>query len=252
MRWPRIIPVLLLNKGGLYKTLKFKEPVYVGDPLNAVKIFNEKEVDEITVLDIHASSEGRKPDLEYLSMIASECFMPLSYGGGINSIDDIKSVTKTGIEKIVINTAAIENPQFIQQAAGIFGSTTIVVSIDVKKNWLGKYEVYNKNKRKIFTTDPLKMAEEMNKCGAGELLLNAVDRDGTMLGYDRELIRKISSSVDIPVVACGGAGNLQHLKEAYQSGASAMAAGSLFVFRGTRQSVLINYPSQKEIKELFR
>lgn len=251
MRLPRIIPVLLLHNGGLYKTLKFKQPVYVGDPLNAVKIFNEKEVDELILLDIHATPEGRKPPLEYLATIASECFMPLSYGGGINSINGINEVIKTGIEKVVINTAAIENPQFVTEAAGKYGSTTIVVSLDVKKNLFGKYEVYNKNKRKIFSTDPVKMVVELNRCGAGELMLNSVDKDGTMSGYDNDLIKKISAEIDIPVVACGGAGTITHLKEAFDNGASAMAAGSMFVFKGTRNSVLINYPSQQEIKSLF-
>lgn len=251
MRLPRIIPVLLLHNGGLYKTIKFKQPVYVGDPLNAVKIFNEKEVDELILLDIHATPEGRKPPLEYLATIASECFMPLSYGGGINSINGINEVIKTGIEKVVINTAAIENPQFVSEAAEKYGSTTIVVSLDVKKNLFGKYQVYNKNKRKIFSSDPVKMAVELNRSGAGELMLNSVDKDGTMTGYDNDLIKKISAEVDIPVVACGGAGTIAHLKEAYDHGASAMAAGSMFVFKGTRQSVLINYPSKHEIKSLF-
>jgi len=251
MRLPRIIPVLLLHNGGLYKTLRFKQPVYVGDPLNAVKIFNEKEVDELILLDIHATPEGRKPALEYLADIASECFMPLSYGGGINSINGINEVIKTGIEKVVVNTAAIENPQFVREAADKYGSTTIVVSIDIKKTLFGKYEVFNKNKRKIFSSDPVKTAVEMNRCGGGEIMLNSVDKDGTMSGYDNQLIKMISSEVDIPVIACGGAGNISHLKEAYIYGASAMAAGSMFVFKGTRQSVLINYPSQQEIKTLF-
>lgn len=251
MRLPRIIPVLLMHNGGLYKTLKFKQPVYVGDPLNALKIFNDKEVDELMLLDIHATSEERDPDLNYLATIASECFMPVSYGGGINSLKMINDVIKTGIEKIVLNTVAIENPAFVLESTEKYGSTTIVVSIDVKKTIFGKYEVYNKNKRKLFSTDPVKMAVEMNRNGAGEIVLNSVDKDGTMAGYEIELIKKISSEVDIPVIACGGAGTIQHLKEAFENGASAMAAGSLFIFKGSRQSVLINYPTQQEIKKLF-
>jgi imidazole glycerol-phosphate synthase subunit HisF len=252
MRVPRVIPVLLLKNAGLVKTVRFKNSIYVGDPLNAVKIFNEKEVDELVFLDITATSEGKKPPIKLLAEVASECFMPLCYGGAIKSIAEIKEITAVGVEKISINSHAVEAPHFIREAADIFGSSTIVVSIDVKKNFFGKYEVYIHGGKKNTKLDPLKFAMEMNKLGAGELLLNSIDRDGIMNGFDIELIKKISKEVDIPVIACGGAGVLTDLAEAVkEGGASAVAAGSMFVFHGKHKAVLINYPSQRELKELF-
>lgn len=251
MRIPRVIPVLLLDKGGIYKTVKFKKPVYIGDPLNAVKIFNDKEVDELIFLDIHASANHNEPDFDYLASIASECFMPFCYGGAISNTEQIKKLIFSGIEKVAINNTALTNPLFIKQAADKFGSSTIVVSIDVSKNLFGKYQIHNRNKVKTTFSDPIQMAEQMNKLGAGELLINSVDRDGMMNGFDTELIKRISSSVDIPVVACGGAGNLSHFKPAIDSGASAIAAGSMFVFHGVHKAVLINYPSQAELQKCF-
>lgn len=251
-RLPRIIPVLLLDNKGLYKTVKFKDPKYVGDPLNAVKIFNEKEVDELIFLDINASVQGRKPNLDYLANIASECFMPLCYGGGIRSIVDIKQVIGTGIEKVSLNSIAIENPAFIREAADTFGSSTVCVSIDVKKNFWGKYEVFTKGKTKPAISDPVAFAVEMNRRGAGEILLNSVDRDGTMEGFDTEIIKRVASEVDIPVIACGGAGNVADLHAAYAQGkASAMAAGSMFVFHGKHRAILISYPDQETLKKTF-
>lgn len=252
MRIPRVIPVLLLNKGGIYKTVKFKNPVYIGDPLNAVKIFNDKEVDELIFLDINASGEKREPDYDYLASIAGECFMPLCYGGAISSIAQIKKLIFSGIEKVSINSFALSNPEFIREAADKFGSSTIVVSIDVTKNLFGKYQIHNKNKVKTKFSNPIEMAEEMNKLGAGEILISSVDRDGMMNGFDTEIIKRISSAVDIPVVACGGAGNLTHFKSAIDSGASAIAAGSMFVFHGVHKAVLINYPTQTELQNSFK
>ena len=251
MRIPRVIPVLLLSKQGLYKTVKFKNPVYIGDPLNAVKIFNEKEVDELIFLDIDASVKGKEPDYGYLSNIASECFMPLCYGGGITKTDQIKKLIFSGIEKVAINAAALNQPSLIREASGRFGSSTIVVSIDVTRNIFGKSVIYNKNKVKTPFTDPVAMAVEMNKMGAGEILINSVDRDGVMGGFDTGLIQKIASAVDIPVIACGGAGVVSHFKEAVQAGASAVAAGSMFVFHGVHKAVLINYPSQSDLKNIL-
>lgn len=249
---PRVIPVLLLKNSGLVKTVQFKNPVYIGDPINAVKIFNDKEVDELIFLDITAGPVNKTPPFRLLADIASECFMPLCYGGGINSIDEIREVLNLGIEKVSINTFAAKNPGFIREASEKFGSSTIVVSIDVKKNFFGKYEVYS-NSGKINTKmDPVKFAVEMNKYGAGELLLNSIDCDGIMNGYDVELLKKVTGEVDIPVVACGGAGNLQHFKSAIQQGgASAVAAGSMFVFHGPRKGILISYPSQQNIADVF-
>jgi cyclase len=248
----RVIPCLLLKNNGLVKTVKFSNEKYIGDPINAVRIFNDKEVDELTFLDISASLEKRKPNLKMLNEIASECFMPLSYGGGITSIDDIKNVLNQGVEKVVINSFASENPDFIKMASDINGSSTIVVSIDVKRNLFGKYVVYShsgKNKTKF---EAVEYAIKMENMGAGEILLNSIDRDGTMSGYDVDLIKSITSAVGVPVIACGGAGNLNHFREAVSDGgASAVAAGSMFVFHGPHRAVLISYPSRKELEETF-
>jgi cyclase len=245
----RIIPVLLLKNAGLVKTVKFKDPRYVGDPINAVKIFNDKEVDELVFLDITATAENRQPPLEFLEKIAGECFMPLCYGGGIRSLETIKDILKVGVEKVAVNSIAAEDPSFIRKAADRFGSSTIAVSMDVKKNLWGKYEVHTRGKKNNTSSDPLKFAAEMDKMGAGELLLNVVDRDGMMQGYDTDLLKKITSEVSMPVIACGGAGNLQHMRQAVEAGASAVAAGSMFVFTGPHRAVLINYPSQADIKK---
>jgi cyclase len=241
-----------LDKGGIYKTVKFKNPVYIGDPLNAVKIFNDKEVDELIFLDINASGQKREPDYDYLASIAGECFMPLCYGGAVSDIAQIKKLIFSGIEKVAINSHALSNPEFVREASNKFGSSTIVISIDVTKNIFGKYQVYNKNKVKTKFSDPIQMAEEMNKLGAGEILVNSVDRDGMMKGFDTEMIKRISSAVDIPVVACGGGGNITHFKPVIDAGASAIAAGSMFVFHGVHKAVLINYPSQNELKNCFK
>lgn len=251
-RLPRIIPVLLLDKSGLYKTMKFKDPKYIGDPLNAVKIFNDKEVDELIFLDIHASVENRKPDFNYLAQITSECFMPLCYGGGITSVEEIKKLISIGIEKVSLNSIALQNPSFIRKSADEFGSSTIVVSIDVKKSFWGKYEIFNRGKFKFSFTDPEQFAVEMNKSGAGEILINSLDKDGTQTGMDFDLIKKIASAVDIPVIACGGAADTKDFYKAIvESNASAVAAGSMFVFHGKHRAVLISYPDQQELRNTF-
>lgn len=253
MKIPRVIPVLLLKNAGLVKTIRFKNPTYVGDPLNAVKIFNEKEVDELIFLDITATPENKKPPLKFLAEVAGECFMPLCYGGGVSSIEEIKQITKVGVEKVCINTAAVKNPQFIAEAADRFGSSTVVVSLDIKKNFLGKYQVYINGGRENSGKDPVRTAVLMAQKGAGELMINSIERDGTMKGYDLELIKKISSEIDIPVIACGGAGKTEDFRLAVkEGGASAVAAGSMFVFHGKHRAVLINYPGQKELKKTFQ
>ena len=243
---PRVIPCLLLKNEGLVKTVKFKDPKYLGDPINIVRIFNDKEVDELIFLDITATVENRKPNFELLGKITSECFMPLGYGGGIREMDDVKKLLAMGVEKIVLNTSAVENPSLIRAAADYAGSQAVVISMDVKKTLLGKYEVYTRGGKKGTGLDPVKFAIEMEKQGAGELFVNSIDRDGMMQGYDLELVRRVAESVTVPVVACGGAGNIQHLAEAIQAGASAAAAGSMFVFQGPRRGVLINYPERSE------
>lgn len=249
----RVIPVLLLRNKGLVKTVEFKEGKYIGDPINAVKIFNEKEVDELVFLDIMASKEQREPNFEVISDIATECFMPFGYGGGIRSIEHIKKLFSLGVEKAIINSYAIENPSFIKEASDFFGSQSIVVSIDVKKSLMGKYKVYDSSKNKLTDLDPVEFSIKMESSGCGEIFLNSVDRDGTMKGYGIELIRKVTDKVNIPVIACGGAGKLEDLRDAVKQGnASAVAAGSLFVFQGKHRAVLINYPTQKELEKIFK
>jgi cyclase len=246
----RTIPCLLLKDKGLVKTIKFKNPKYIGDPINAVKIFNDKEVDELIFLDITATIEKRNPQFDLIKDIARECFMPFAYGGGIRNIDDARKMLKLGAEKIVINTYALENPEFIKKASAIFGSQSVVVSIDVKKNWLGKPLIYSHSGTKNTNIDPLEFVRKVEKKGAGELFINSIDKDGTMHGYDLNLIKNISETVDIPVIVCGGAGKLPDFRDAIEmGGASAVAAGSMFVFHGPHRAVLINYPSQEEIKK---
>jgi len=245
----RVIPCLLLKNEGLVKTVKFKNPKYVGDPINAVKIFNDKEVDELIFLDITATIEHRKPPFKLISEIATECFMPFCYGGGITSVEDIAELFKLGVEKIAINSQAVENPSLIKEAAARFGNQSIVVSIDVKKNMFGKYRVFTHGGRRATKLDPVDFAVRMQEIGAGELFLNSIDRDGTREGYDLELIGKVSESVNIPIIACGGAGSLDDFADAIKrGGASAVSAGSMFVFQGQYRAVLITYPSLKELE----
>ena len=249
---PRVIPALLLKGLGLVKTVKFKDPKYLGDPINIVKIFNDKEVDELIFLDITATNENRRPPFETLSTITSECFMPLGYGGGIRSMNDVKTLLSLGIEKVILNTIAVEAPEFVTEISDYAGNQAVVVSMDIKKGFLGKYEVVTHSGKTKTSLDPVQHALEMEKRGAGELFVNAIDRDGTMLGYDLDLIRRVADAVNIPVVACGGAGNIQHLAEAIQQGgASAAAAGSMFVFQGPLRGVLISYPSQEELRRVM-
>lgn len=244
---PRIIPCLLLKKQGLVKTTKFASPNYLGDPINAVRIFNEKEVDELCILDIEASKEERGPDFDYLIKIAAEAFMPLSYGGGISSIEEIKHIFHIGFEKVILNTAFIENPDLIREAAEYAGSQSIVVSIDAKKSFLKGYCSYIKDGTKKINKEPELLAGVAEDLGAGEILLNSIDRDGTMQGYDLELIRKVAKKVTVPVTACGGASGIDDIKNVLaEGGAHAAAAGSMFVYYGKKKAVLINTPSEKD------
>ena len=248
---PRVMPVLLFREGGLYKTTRFKNPVYVGDPINAVKIFNEKEVDELVFVDITATAEKRRPNFERIREIASECFMPLCYGGGVRSVNDIKEVIGCGVEKVAINSYAVENPEFVSEAASELASSTIVVSVDVKRDFFGKHHVYTHGGTRRAQWHPVEFAMLMEKMGAGELLLTSIDRDGTQKGYDLELIKLVADAVTIPVIACGGAGQVSHFSEALDAHASAVAAGSMFVFHGRHRAVLISFPSQAELKQAF-
>lgn len=254
MLLPRIFPTILLNGTGAIKTINFDAPKYIGDPINTARIFNANEVDELALLDINASAEKRTISLDIISQISDECFMPLTVGGGINSISGIRNAINAGAEKIAVNSYAVQNPMFVRQAADEFGSSTIVVSLDARKIGEKGHEVFIMNGKVPTKLSPARLAETMQEMGAGEIIINSIDRDGTMAGYDLELIEAVSRSVDIPIIACGGAGNLDHMRSAiYEGGASAATAGSMFVYQGRKRAVLINFPTRKEIEEaLFR
>lgn len=247
----RVMPCLLLKHEALVKTIKFKDPKYIGDPINTVKIYNEMEVDELIFLDISATIENKKPSFEIISRIASECFMPFAYGGGVRDLNDIKQIFNLGAEKVVINSYAVENPSFVKEASDLFGRQSIVISIDVKKNNVGEYEVYTHSGKISTKLDPVKFAVNMEQMGAGEIFLNSIDRDGTMEGYDLELIKNVSGAIGIPLVACGGAGKIEDIGKAVTAGASAAAAGSIFVYQSKNRAVLINYPTQEELQEIL-
>lgn len=250
MHKTRVIPALLLRSQGLVKTVKFKDPKYVGDPINAVRIFNEKEVDELVFLDIGATPEGRGPDFELLSDIASEAFMPMGYGGGVTTLEQVRRIFELGFEKVIINSAAYKNPGLISEAAGIFGSQSIVGCVDVRKTLLGRYELFSASARVKETVGLTEHLAALTRSGVGEILVNTIDRDGTMGGYDLKLLSEVTGTVTVPVIACGGAGNVDHFVQAVQDGhASAVAAGSLFVFMGPHRAVLINYPERKLLAE---
>ena len=244
----RVIPCLLLSDSGLVKTVKFATPTYVGDPINAVRIYNDKEVDELVLLDISATRANREPPFEMVREIAAECFMPLTYGGGVRSIEQMDRLFSSGVEKVCLNTEVIRTPQLVEKAALRFGTQSVMVSIDVRKNWLGRYRVWSDGGRRDSGLDPVEHAKRMVDLGAGEILVQSIDRDGTMAGYDLDLVRQITSNVSVPVVACGGAGKLEDLsKVVHDAGAAAAAAGSLFVFHGKHRAVLISYPTQREL-----
>lgn len=239
----RVIPCLLVRGNGLVKTRKFKEPVYVGDPINAIRIFSDKEVDEIVVLDIDASREGREPNYALIEEMAGEAFMPMAYGGGVRNIEQVRRLIRSGIEKVVINTAATESPEVLREAADMFGSQAVVAAVDVKKTLLGGYRVVVKSATVNIKASLDEHIQNLVAAGAGEIFLNNVDRDGMMGGYDLQLISSVTQKVNVPVVACGGAGTIKHLSQAVtEGGASAVAAGSMFVFHGKHRAVLINYP----------
>lgn len=247
----RIIPTLLLSGGKLVKTVCFDKPKYVGDPINAVKIFNEKEVDELIVLDIEASKRGSEPSYALLSDLASECFMPVCYGGGVTSVEQARRIVQLGIEKVAVNAAAISNLGLITALSDVLGSQSVVAGIDVKTDWLGRYRVYDASSRKLTGNAPDGYAAELARAGAGEIFLNSVDRDGSREGFDLNLVSKVSQAVSIPVIACGGAGRIEDFVGAAGAGASAMAAGSMFVFQGRHRAVLISYPPYKELERLL-
>lgn len=250
---PRVIPVLLLKNLGLVKSTKFDKHRYIGDPINAVKIFNDKKADELVFLDINASKENRLISLDFVHRVGDEANMPFAVGGGIKTIKDIRNILENGAEKVVLNTSAFENREFIKQAVDAFGSSTIVVCLDVKKNFFGKKQLVYKQGSKKAKEDPVEFAQMMEEFGAGEIIIQSVDRDGTYEGYDIELIKMISKSVTIPVVALGGAADYHDFSVVVNEGfASAVAAGSIFVYHGPRRAVLISFPTKDEMVEIFK
>ena len=250
---PRIIPVLLLKNQGLVKSVAFKNYRYIGDPINAVKIFNDLKADELVFLDILASKERRTISLDFIKNVGEEANMPFSAGGGITTLEQIQAIIAAGAEKVVINTKAALDPDFIRSASKTFGSSTIVVCIDVKKKFLGKEQTWILGGSRQASADPVGFAMQMEERGAGEIIIQSIERDGKMQGYDIALIRKISEAVKIPVIALGGAGNIQHLKQAYSDAyANGLAAGSMFVYHGSRNGILINYPEKAEIETITR
>jgi cyclase len=244
----RIIPALLLRNESLVKTARFGKFTYVGDPCNTVRIFNELEVDELLFLDITATREGRSPNLKVLADIANECFMPLGYGGGIRSLENAKAVFDIGFEKIIINSAAIENPELVTQIAKVYGSQAVIVSIDVKKNFWGRGIVWGESGRHRTQLEPVAWSKEMESRGAGEIFLTSIDREGTWQGFDVDLVRGVSASVGIPVIAHGGAGTIADIAEVVvQAGASAVALGSMVVFQKKNMGVLVNFPDKTKL-----
>jgi imidazole glycerol-phosphate synthase subunit HisF len=247
----RVIPCLLLRNGGLVKTRQFAQPKYVGDPINAIRIFNDKEVDELIVLDISATREGRGPDFRLIEQFAGECFMPLCYGGGITTVEQARQLFALGVEKVCLQSAALDDVTIVAEIAALFGNQAVLVSIDVKKDWFGRQRLYSAARAKILRTPWLDFARSAVAAGAGEVVINAVDRDGMMRGMNLDLIAKASAELPIPVVAVGGAGSLRDIGAAIAAGASAVAAGAFFVFHGPHRAVLITYPTYSELEELL-
>lgn len=253
MLYPRIIPCLLVHNKGLVKTTRFKDPKYIGDPINAVKIFNEKEVDELIVIDIDASRLGKEPDYQMIQNIATECRMPLCYGGGIKTVEQAQRIFSLGVEKIAISSLAVEQPELIAEISERVGNQSVVVVMDVKKNSInGRYEIFTYNGTIATGLNPEIFAVEMQKLGIGEIVINSIDQDGVMKGYDLNLISKIRDVVSLPLTAIGGAGSLDDIGSAIKEhGIIGVSAGSLFVFKGKFRAVLINYPTFDEKEKLI-
>lgn len=250
---PRLVPYLLLRNGGLVKTVRFGESKYIGDPLNAVRIFNEKEVDELVLLDIDATAQGREPDYGLIEKLAIQCRMPLCYGGGVKTIDHVQHIVGMGVEKVSVGAVAVENPGFVSEAASRVGSQSIVVVMDVKKSpWLRKYQVYIRNGTCRVNFEPVEFAKKCEAFGAGEIVVQSIDRDGTSTGYDLDLVAQVRQAVSLPVTVLGGAGGHDDIISLVrQFGVIGAGAGSLFVFKGKYRAVLINYPSREERELIF-
>jgi cyclase len=239
----RIIPILLLKHGGLYKTVKYKKPIYIGDPINTVKIFNEKQVDELIVLGFNVSIDKIQIEFKKLKEIAGEAFMPMSYGGGIQSFEDAKMIFDAGYEKVILNSILFSKIDIVQKIANVYGAQAVVGSIDVKKNIFGNYKVYSHSGTKKTNYTPVDWARILEENGIGEIIVNVIDRDGTWYGYDEIIINQIADSVTVPVIASCGAGNIDDFNKAVSAGASAVAAGSMFVYQKKGMGVLISFPT---------
>jgi len=251
---PRIIPCLLVHDGGLVKTVRFASPKYVGDPINAVKIFNEKEADELVVLDIDATVRGADPNLKVIGRLAAECRMPLCYGGGVRSVSQAKDIIGLGVEKVALSAAAVQDPSLLSRIADEVGRQSVVAVLDVKRSSKnGGYGVWTHNGSRDSGRNLLDLAVELERAGAGELLVNSIDRDGIMEGYDLDLAETVRNALGIPITILGGAGSLAHLGQLIRRcGVLGAAAGSLFVFKGPYKAVLINYPGAVQKEDLFR
>ena len=250
---PRIIPSLLLHNKGLVKTINFKSPKYVGDPINAVRIFNEKEVDELAFFDIDASVLNREPDYNLIEKLANQSRMPLCYGGGVKSVEQAQKIFALGIEKIALSSAIVQNPGLVTKISERVGSQSVIVVLDIKKKLLGGYEVYTHNGKQPTGINPIKFAKELEQLGAGEIIINSIDQDGLMKGYDLNLIDKIAEVISIPLTVLGGAGTIFDIQNVVdRHGVIGVAAGSLFVFKGPYKAVLINYPTQVEKNKIFK
>lgn len=249
---PRIIPVLLMDQRRMVKTRRFKNHHYLGDPVNVINLFNRFEVDEIVLLDIGATARGTGPNIEVVESVADECWVPLTYGGGVRDASDVERLVRAGVEKVVFGASVISDLTPLTEASRAFGVQCIVGSLDVKRTFLGKQAVVARNARTVIKGTPAERARALEDAGAGEILLQDVARDGEMIGYDLDLIRSVTDAVSIPVVACGGAGARSHLADPIlKAGASASAAGSLFVYSGTERGVLINFPARGVLEDML-
>jgi cyclase len=248
----RVIPALLLRDDALVKTVKFDKCAYIGDPVNTVKIFNELEVDELVFLDITATNENRAPNLRILREIADECFMPLGYGGGLNNFETVQSIFEIGFEKVILNSVMHSRPEFVTEIADHYGNQAVVASIDVKINFWGNHEVWSHSGKRNTKKNPVSWAQELEKLGAGEILLTSIDREGTWSGFDLQLTQKIADAVNVPVIASGGAGSLIHIKEVVSEGrASSVALGSMVVYQQKGMGVLVNFPDYDELQSMI-
>ena len=248
----RIIPCVLYSDGGLVKTKKFRSPNYIGDPINSLRLFNDMGVDELLFIDIDASKNKSEPNFTLVQEIASECFMPLSYGGGVKDVHTVEKLLKMGVEKVAINSAFLSNLNLCKKISQEFGSSTLIGSIDVRKNLIGRYRVYNHIKKKILSMDPIDYAKQLEAYGVGEIFINNVDLDGTFNGYDISLLQEIENKLSVPIIPCGGAGSLTDLSEVFnKTKIKAVAAGSIFVYTGKFNAVLINFPTEDQKEQIM-